>query len=67
MVWRSLFAFVAIDLSLVFIVRTMESLHREKKKRESELVVLRNSEPQITTELAKLREEMSRMKAEIKV
>ena len=45
--------------------RTMESLQAEKRKREKELDLLRDSEPKLTRELASLRDQMARMSSEM--
>jgi len=46
--------------------RTMESLQAERKKREKELELLKDSEPKLHKELASLRENISRMQFEMK-
>lgn len=46
--------------------RTMESLQAERKKREKELELLKDSEPKLHKELASLRENISRMQSEMK-
>lgn len=46
--------------------RTMESLQAEKKKREKEVQLLKDSEPKLTAELENLRNGMSRMNGEMK-
>ena len=46
--------------------RTMESLQAERKKREKELDLLRDSEPKLNKELAALRDNIARMQAEMK-
>lgn len=46
--------------------KTMESLQAERKKREKELALLRDSEPKLNNELASLRDSMNRMQSEMK-
>ena len=45
----------------------MESLFAEKKNREGDLVLLKQSEPKLLKELTTLRETMTKMKQEMKV
>jgi len=46
--------------------RTMESLQAERKKREKELELLRDSEPKLHKELGSLRENIARMQSEMR-
>ncbi len=46
--------------------RTMESLQAEKRKREKEVNLLKESEPKLRKELENLQEGMTRMRAEMK-
>ncbi|RYH14276.1 hypothetical protein EON65_33870 [archaeon] len=45
--------------------KTMETLSVEKKKRERELEMLRQSEPKLVSELRNLREAMDKMRREM--
>ena len=47
--------------------KTMETLSVEKKKRERELEMLRQSEPKLISELRNLREAMEKMRREMEV
>jgi len=54
------------EKNLVTAKRTMESLVAEKKKREKELDLLRDSEPKLHKELASLRDNIARMQSEMR-
>lgn len=55
------------EKNLVTAQKTMESLLMEKKKRENELELLKQSEPRLRKELETLKETMTRMRREMKV
>ena len=55
------------EKNLVTAQKTMDSLLGERKKRESELELLKQSEPKIKKELDNIRENIVRMKREMKV
>jgi len=55
------------EKNLMTAQKTMESLMFEKKKRENELELLKQSEPRLRKELQNIKENMARMRREMRV